>query len=147
MGLRANHINHDMVVLDHLTHTHHKPIGLYCPIGPSKNLLGHPVFLLDLLHMCSNLQRGTNKKVIASPFVHLMKYDNGNKCYHHLCWQCSQCWRTPGHFFFIITRINSSKKILNKIQNCNTLFETSIFVQKLNFHFPRKLSIFWEEKS
>ena len=36
MVLTANHINHDMVVLDHLTHTHHKPIGLYCPIGPSK---------------------------------------------------------------------------------------------------------------
>ena len=36
MVLTANHINHDMVVLGHLTHTHHKPIGLYCPIGPSK---------------------------------------------------------------------------------------------------------------
>ena len=36
MVLTANHINHDMVVLDHLTHTHHKPIGLYCPIGLSK---------------------------------------------------------------------------------------------------------------
>ena len=89
--------------------------------------------------MCSNLQRGTNKKVIASPFVHLMKYDNGNKCYHHLCWQCSQCWRTPGHFFFIITRINSSKKILNKIQNCNTLFETFIFCPKIKLSFPEKI--------
>mgnify|MGYP006903762315 CR=1 FL=1 len=97
--------------------------------------------------MCSNLQRGTNKKVIASPFVHLMKYDNGNKCYHHLCWQCSQCWRTPGHFFFIITRINSSKKILNKIQNCNTLFETFIFCPKIKLSFPEKIVDFLGRKN
>ena len=36
MVLRANHINYGMVVLGHLTHTHHKTIGLFCPISPSK---------------------------------------------------------------------------------------------------------------
>ena len=56
MVLTANHINHDMVVFDHLTHTHHKPIGLYCPIGPSKTCR-------DTLYLSVPPHTGQNLKV------------------------------------------------------------------------------------